>query len=61
MSSFVHLAEAYPARADDPYSSFMPENFDAIREKYRKKFEADYLHFVKKLTIPDAEIIEEDE
>jgi hypothetical protein len=39
----------------------LPENFEETREKYRKKYEEEYQRFVQKMTIPDAEIIEEDE
>ena len=39
----------------------LPENFEEIRQKYRKKFDGDFQRFVRKLEIPDAEIIEDDE
>lgn len=39
----------------------LPDNFEEMRQKYRKKFDADYQRFVRKLEIPDAEIIEDED
>lgn len=39
----------------------LPENFEEMKAKYRKKFDADYQRFIQKMTIPDAEIISEED
>ena len=38
-----------------------PKNLEEIRAKYKKKFDEEFKNYMRKLTVPDAEIIEEDE
>lgn len=39
----------------------LPADFEEKKKKYLKKFDADYQHFVKKLSIPEADIIENED
>jgi hypothetical protein len=39
----------------------LPENFEEIREKYRQKFAQDYQNFIRKMAIPEAIEIKENE
>jgi hypothetical protein len=52
-----------PELTDDPsvLGISLPENFEEIREKYKRKFESDYQNFVRKMAVTEAEIVKDEE